>query len=122
MDILWLNKAVNNSSTFHSRWHLGFCDVKCTATYRGFDTFYGFYQGYIDHYSHMVGGGYDWWDNVAGGGETSRKDLDGQYAGVRLPLKSTCPFLHYNIAIVSTYKLHQIYTDIVVTMLRKSRA
>ena len=67
-----------------SRWHLGFCDVKCTPTYRGFDTFYGFYQGYIDHYSHMVGGGYDWWDNKAGGGEQSRKDLDGQYAGVNL--------------------------------------
>ena len=90
-----LPSTCNNSTDFKvrpehlrfpliSRWHLGFCDVKCTPTYRGFDTFYGFYQGYIDHYSHMVGGGYDWWDNKAGGGEQSRKDLDGQYAGVNL--------------------------------------
>ena len=35
----------------------------------------------------MVGGGYDWQDNVAGGGEQSRKDLDGQYAGVSLSNK-----------------------------------
>jgi hypothetical protein len=63
------------------RWHLGFCNVDCTPTYRGFDQFFGFYQGYIDHYSHMVANGYDWWDNDASG-EKSRMDLQGQYAGV----------------------------------------
>ena len=35
-----------------SRWHLGFCKDEYLPTNRGFDTFYGFYNGYIDYYDH----------------------------------------------------------------------
>jgi len=34
------------------RWHLGFCNVNHTPTYRGFDSFYGFYAGAEDYYTH----------------------------------------------------------------------
>ncbi len=40
---------------FFTRWHLGFCNEACTPPQRGFDTFFGFYQGYIDHYNHLTG-------------------------------------------------------------------
>ncbi|KAI8519544.1 hypothetical protein Bbelb_028010 [Branchiostoma belcheri] len=35
-------------------WHLGFCNWNYTPTYRGFDSFYGFYNGQDDYYKHTV--------------------------------------------------------------------
>ena len=37
------------------KWHLGYCNISCTPNHRGFDTFFGFYNGYVDHYTHMIG-------------------------------------------------------------------
>ena len=37
------------------RWHVGFCKWELTPTYRGFDTFLGFYSGGQDYYTHMAG-------------------------------------------------------------------
>lgn len=34
------------------KWHLGFCEEKYTPTFRGFESFVGFYQGHIDYFSH----------------------------------------------------------------------
>ncbi|OWF47903.1 arylsulfatase B-like [Mizuhopecten yessoensis] len=45
------------------KWHLGFCKWECTPTYRGFDSFYGFYQGAEDYYNRTVDGGKDFRDN-----------------------------------------------------------
>ena len=36
------------------KWHLGFYKKDYTPTYRGFDTFYGFWNGYQDYYKHNV--------------------------------------------------------------------
>ena len=35
------------------KWHLGFCDLRMTPTYRGFDTFYGMYNGKGDYFTHI---------------------------------------------------------------------
>ena len=38
-----------------NRWHLGFCNWKYTPTYRGFDSFLGYYVGAEDYYTHIRG-------------------------------------------------------------------
>ena len=41
------------------KWHLGFSKWEFTPTYRGFDSFYGFYKGGQDYFSHMSKKAYD---------------------------------------------------------------
>lgn len=41
------------------KWHLGFCNWKYTPTFRGFDSFLGYYNAAEDYYTHNVGKGYD---------------------------------------------------------------
>ena len=36
------------------KWHLGYCSWALTPTQRGFDSFYGYYNGAIDYYSKEV--------------------------------------------------------------------
>lgn len=38
------------------RWHLGFCRWQYTPTYRGFDSFLGFYTGAQDYYKRKTAG------------------------------------------------------------------
>ena len=45
---------MNVRVTFFSRWHLGFCNWKYTPTYRGFDSFYGYYNAAEDYYTHTL--------------------------------------------------------------------
>ncbi|XP_068240183.1 arylsulfatase B-like isoform X2 [Palaemon carinicauda] len=45
-------KKVGYTTHAIGKWHLGFCSWEYTPLRRGFDTFYGFYTGSADHYSH----------------------------------------------------------------------
>ncbi|XP_025088112.1 arylsulfatase B-like isoform X1 [Pomacea canaliculata] len=47
------------------KWHLGMCNWKYTPTYRGFDSFYGYYNGMDDYYTHRTTGGYDFRSNTS---------------------------------------------------------
>ncbi len=66
---------------FPFRWHLGYCNEKYLPTSRGFDTFYGFYNGGEGYYDHLttLGGGviYDFVDN-----EVVDDSAAGTYSGV----------------------------------------
>ncbi|KAL4224867.1 hypothetical protein ACF0H5_015563 [Mactra antiquata] len=58
-------KKVGYSTHMVGKWHLGFCNWNYTPTYRGFDSFYGFYSGAEDYYTHKHYGGYDFRFNTS---------------------------------------------------------
>ena len=39
------------------KWHLGHCSWDHTPVKRGFETFYGFFNGALDYYTKMMPGG-----------------------------------------------------------------
>jgi arylsulfatase A-like enzyme len=41
------------------KWHLGFTSWKHTPTFRGYNSFIGFYSGGEDYFSHQAGGSFD---------------------------------------------------------------
>ena len=57
------------------KWHLGYHKWEYTPTYRGFDTFHGFYNGWGDHYSHEIDNILDLRDN-----KEAVRDLNGTFA------------------------------------------
>ncbi|XP_076452856.1 arylsulfatase B-like isoform X2 [Babylonia areolata] len=46
-------KKLGYSTHMAGKWHLGFCNWKYTPTYRGFDSFVGFYNAIQDYYTHI---------------------------------------------------------------------
>eukprot|EP01084_Bolivina_argentea_P010498 19555_1 len=46
------------------KWHLGFYKWSYTPTFRGFDSFYGYYRGFQDYYTHIGGNYYDFFDAI----------------------------------------------------------
>ncbi|KAL8616731.1 hypothetical protein ACOMHN_017769 [Nucella lapillus] len=52
------------STHYVGKWHLGFCKPEMTPTYRGYNTFYGTYNGEGDYFTHISKWeGYDLQDN-----------------------------------------------------------
>ena len=41
------------------KWHLGFFKSEYTPTFRGFESFYGYYEGSEDYFKHSTGAGFD---------------------------------------------------------------
>ena len=68
-------KGLGYKTYMLGKWHQGFCNITCTPNYRGFDEFYGFYNGDLNHYSHLFDGFFDWRHN-----EDFEFSTIGQYA------------------------------------------
>ncbi|KAH9499682.1 hypothetical protein Btru_074420 [Bulinus truncatus] len=57
------------------KWHLGFCQWECTPTYRGFDSFYGYYNADEDYFSKITDKGLDFRFNT-----TADREAVGNYS------------------------------------------
>ena len=57
------------------KWHLGFFEWSYTPTYRGFESYYGFYTGCGDHFEHERLGILDLRDDTS-----PVRDMNGTYS------------------------------------------
>lgn len=69
-------KAAGYVTAMFGKWHLGFFKDDYLPSHRGFDRQSGIYNAQADHYTHEIGGGYDWHVN-----ERTDLSLKGQYSG-----------------------------------------
>jgi arylsulfatase A-like enzyme len=88
------------------KWHLGYAKWEFTPTFRGFDSFYGFYRGGEDYFLHSSKGAYDLrYDARPNCGEGCSQIVDerGNY--------STHVFTRQTIQIIQNYHSHHDHDD-----------
>ncbi|KAH6925389.1 hypothetical protein HPB50_004516 [Hyalomma asiaticum] len=77
-------KRLGYNTHMVGKWHLGYKSVEYTPTWRGFDSFFGYYNGHMYYYNHTVPHtdgtcGLDLWRNV-GRATQSVPELRGTYS------------------------------------------
>ncbi|XP_067685529.1 arylsulfatase B-like [Haliotis asinina] len=58
-------KELGYATHIVGKWHNGFCSWNCTPTYRGFDSFFGYYNAQEDYYTHTTAGFLDYRNNTS---------------------------------------------------------
>ncbi|XP_067685669.1 arylsulfatase B-like isoform X2 [Haliotis asinina] len=58
-------KELGYATHIVGKWHIGFCSWNCTPTYRGFDSFFGYYNAQEDYYTHTTAGFLDYRNNTS---------------------------------------------------------
>lgn len=70
-----LLKAKGYATHAVGKWHLGFCNWRYTPTFRGFDSYLGYYSAAEDYFNHSQTKGFDFRNNTA-----VDRDVIGQYS------------------------------------------
>ena len=78
-----LSQNFNYQTYAIGKWHVGYANWSMTPTHRGFDSFFGYFQGCQSYYNHSYwsphypaeNGGFDFWNN-----ETVAKNVIGNYS------------------------------------------
>lgn len=77
-------KELGYATHMVGKWHLGYNKWAYTPTYRGFDSFYGYYNGAEDHYTHEIQNILDLRDD-----KEPVRDLNGTYATFAFTKRAT---------------------------------
>ncbi|XP_046553561.1 arylsulfatase I-like [Haliotis rubra] len=73
-------KTLGYDTHMVGKWHLGFCNWKYTPTYRGFDTFMGYYAGMEDYFTHVRDEVADYYGYDFRNMTDVYKDVQGEYS------------------------------------------